>query len=101
MKKKIILLLILNGEGWHYYLAVKKLFALLRGLTSKHDSHFYCLSCLHLCRTKNKPESHKRVCENKDFCGVIMHSEDTKVLEFNQNRKSDKISSVIYADLES
>ena len=30
-----------------------------------------------------------------------MYSKDTKILEFNQYLKSDKISSVIYADVES
>ena len=30
-----------------------------------------------------------------------MFSEQTKILEFNQYRKSDKASSIIYADLES
>ena len=29
-------------------------------------------------------KSHKKVCKNKDFCIVVMHSEDTKILEFNQ-----------------
>ena len=29
-------------------------------------------------------ESHKKVCQNKDFCNVIMSSEDTKVLKFKQ-----------------
>ena len=43
---------------------------------------------------------HKRVCENKDFCSVIVPSEDTKILEFNQYQKSDKAIFVIYADLE-
>ena len=38
--------MILNGEGWHY-LAVKKLSALLRGITSKHNADFYCLICPH------------------------------------------------------
>ena len=28
--------------------------ALLRGITSKHDGHFYCLERLHSFRTKNK-----------------------------------------------
>ena len=27
---------------------------------------------------------HKKVCENKDFCNVIVPSEDTEILEFNQ-----------------
>ena len=59
------------------------------------------MNCLHSFRTKNKLESHKKLCENKDFCNVIMSSEDTKILEFNQYQKSDKAPFVIYADLES
>ena len=51
-------------------------------------------------KTKNKLELHKRVCENKDFFIVIIPSEDTKILGFNQYQKSDKAPFVIYADLE-
>ena len=42
----------------------------------------------------------KKVCENKDFCNVIISSEDTKILDFNQYQKFDKGSFIIYADLE-
>ena len=49
--KQVIILMIPNGEGWHY-LAVKKLSELLRGITSKHNGGFYCLNCLHSFRTK-------------------------------------------------
>ena len=35
-----------------------------------------------------------------DFCNVIIPSEDTKTLEFNQYQKSDKASFIIYADFE-
>ena len=31
-------------------------------------------------------ESHKKVWENKDFCVIVMPSEDTKVLEFIQTK---------------
>ena len=41
-----------------------------------------------------------RVCENKDFCNVIMSSKDTEILEFNQYQKFDKVPFIIYADLE-
>ena len=51
-------------------------------------------------RTKNKFGSHKKVCENKDYCNVIMSSEDTKILEFNQYQKFDKAPFIIYVDLE-
>ena len=41
--KQIIFLMIPNEEkqGWHYLL-VKKLSALLHGITSKHNGDFYC-----------------------------------------------------------
>ena len=44
-EKQIILLMSPNEEkGWHY-LAVKKISALLHGITSKNESDFYCLNC--------------------------------------------------------
>ena len=97
--QKVILLMIANGKEWHY-LAVKKKLALLRGLTSKNTGDFYCLDFLHSFGTKSKFYSHKRVCENKDFCNVIMLSKDTEILAFNQNKNSDKVLFIIYADLE-
>ena len=83
LEKQTILLMIPNGEGWPY-LAVKKISALLRGITSKRVGDLYCFNCLHSFRIKSKHKSHKKVCENKDFCGVLMPPEDTKILEFNQ-----------------
>ena len=67
-------------KQWHY-LAVKKLSALLRGITSKNNGDFWLSELFHAFRTKNKLESHKKVCENKDSCNVSMPSEDTKILE--------------------
>ena len=49
-----------KSEGRWQYVAVKKLWALLRGITSKHDSDFLCLNCLHSFPTENKCESHKK-----------------------------------------
>ena len=62
----------------------KKLSALLGGITSKHYGDFYSLNCFHPFRTKNKLESHKKVCENKGFYNIIMSYEDTKILDLNQ-----------------
>ena len=75
--------------------------ALLRGITSKNNGDFYYLNFLHSFRTKNKLESHKRVCEYKHFSHVIMPSEDTTILEFNHYQKSDQTPFLIYPDLES
>ena len=49
---------------------------------------------------QNKAESTKIVCENKDLCNIILPSEDTKILEFNQYQISDKTPFIIYADFE-
>ena len=78
----------------------KKLFALLRGITSKTKGNFYCLNCLHSLRTKKKSKCHKKACKNKGFCNVIVPSEDTKILESDQYQKSSKETFIIYADLE-
>ena len=50
--------------------------------------------------TENKLQSHKRACENKYFCSIIMLSEGTNILEFNYYQKSNKVPFKIYADLE-
>ena len=85
-------------EGW-YYLAVKKLSTVLRGITSKHHGDFYCLNCLHSSRTENKLKCNEKVCKNNDFCGIVMSSEKGNILEFNQHLKSDKMPYIIYADI--
>ena len=58
------------------------------------------LNCLHSFAKEKKFKSHKKVCKNKYFCNAIKPSEDTKMLEFNQNQKSDEAPFVNYADLE-
>ena len=88
-----------HKEEWHY-LAVKMLPALLRGITSKHQGDFCCLDSLHFFRTKCNFESHKKLSENKDVYNIVIPSEETKILEFNQYQISDKAPSTIYADLE-
>ena len=56
-EKHVILLMIPDGEGWHY-LAIKRLSALLRRITSKHRGDFYCMNPLHCFATENKHKSH-------------------------------------------
>ena len=45
-ERQIILLMISDGQKWHY-LVVKNLSGLLRGITSNHKEDFYCLNCFH------------------------------------------------------
>ena len=57
-REKQVILLMIQNEGWHY-LAVKKLSASLRGISSKYHGDFYC--CFHFFATENRHESHKNV----------------------------------------
>ena len=54
-------------------------------MTSKNNSDFYCLNCLHSFRTTNILELHKKVRDNRDFCNVVMLSEDTTVNQYRKN----------------
>ena len=65
-ENQVILLMITDGKKWHY-LAVKKRFALLRGVASKHVGDFNCLNCFHSYATKNKLEKYYNVCKNHDY----------------------------------
>ena len=96
---QIILLMISNGENWHY-LAVKSLSRLLRGITSNHDGDYYCLNCFHSYRTENKLNAHKKICENNEYCNIEMRSSNNNLIKYNQGDKSLKLPFIIYADLE-
>ena len=45
-------------------------------------------------------KSDKKLCENKYFCNVVMPSKYTKLIGFNQYRKSHKAPFIIYSDHE-
>ena len=95
-KSQIILLMISEGQKW-YYLVVKNLSGLLRGITSNHKEDFYCLNCFHSYRTKSKLEAHKKICENLDYCHVEMPTKNNNIIKYNHGEKSMKLPFVIYA----
>ena len=97
--KQVILLMITDGEKWHY-LVVKILSGLLKGIASTHEKDFHCLNCFHSYRTKNKLESHKKLCENHDYCHVEMPTKNNNIIKYNHGEKSMKVPFVISADLE-
>ena len=98
-EKQVILLMICNGENWHY-LIVKNLSRLLRAITSNHAGDFYCLNCFRSYRTKNKLDAHKKVCKNHDYCHIEMPTKDNNIIKYNQGEKSIKLPFIVYADLE-
>ena len=98
-EEQIILLMITDGEKWHY-LTVKNLSGLLRGITSTHYGDFHCLNCFRSYRTKRKLELHKKIWENHDYCKVEMPAKGNNIIKYNHGEKSMKVPFVIYADLE-
>ena len=99
LENQVILLMIIDSEKWHY-LAVKRLSALFRGITSKHDGGFYCLNCFQSYSTENKLKKHKKVCENHDYCYVEMPEVYNKTLRYSEGEKSIRLPFIIIADLE-
>ena len=56
---QVILLMITDGEKWHY-LAVKCLSALFRRITGNNNGDFYCLNCFQSYTTENKFKKHQK-----------------------------------------
>ena len=79
-ENQLILLMITDGETWHY-LARKSLSALFRRITSNHKGDFYCLNCFHLYSAGNKLKKHKKVCEDHEYCYVEIPQEENKILK--------------------
>ena len=53
-ENRVTLLMITDGEKWHY-LAVKKISALLRGVTSNYVGDFYCLNYFYSYSAEKNP----------------------------------------------
>ena len=74
--------MITNNKKWHY-LFVKILFALLKGITSKHDGGFYCLNCFYSFTTENALENIKTFAK---ITAVAMWK-DNNILKYNSGAK--------------
>ena len=91
--------MISNVEGWHC-LAVIRLSPILKRLISTLNDDFYCLNCFHSFTTKNKLESHKEVCKNKNFSCIELPYEENLLLKCTQYYKSIKAPALIYSNIE-
>ena len=111
-KTQVVLLMITNGEQWHYIALktihradgfnhqIRSLSRLFRRVTSNNHGDFYCLNCLHSFRTDNALKRHERSCDNNDYGHVEMPTKHNKTLKYNHGEKSLKAPFTIYADLE-
>ena len=79
-----------NNKKWHY-LFVKRLPALLKGITTKHSGYFYCLNCFYSFRTKNVFKKHENVYKNHYDCHVEIPNKDNNILKYNYGEKAMKV----------
>ena len=108
---QVVLLMITNGEKWHYISLkrvrtddgfnrpTKSLSRLFREITANNNGGFYRLNCLHSFWTDNAIKRHERLCENNDYCSVEIPTKFNKTLKYNHGEKSLRVPFVIYADL--
>ena len=59
----------------------KKLSALLRRISSKHEGDFYCLNSFQSYSTEKNFKKHYNVCKNHDYCFSEMPKIDNKILK--------------------
>ena len=79
--------MITDGSPHCYYLAIKNISGLLRGITSNHNGEFSCLNFLHSFRTKNKRKKHENICKNHEFCNLKMTDAKKNILESKLGKK--------------
>ena len=82
------------------YKSKYNLIRLLSGISSNHNSDYYCLNCFHSYRTENKLNVHKKICENREYCNIEMPSPNNNIIKYNQGEKSLELPFIIYAVLE-
>ena len=92
--------MITDGTSNWYYLAVKSISGLLRGITSKQTGDFYCINCFHSYTRERKLRKHEKICNDHDFCYLKMPDKDNKILTYIPGKISLRIPFVIYVDLE-
>ena len=98
-QKQVNLLMITDGNKWHY-LTIINLSGLLAKKSSNYGGDFYCLNFFNWYTTKNKLIEHEEICNNHDSCHIQMPKWFEKILKYNPREKLLKVPFAIYLDLE-
>lgn len=105
--KKQFTILIISNEKCCHYLSVKKLLALLRGISSKTSASFIVWIAFALLEQKINLNGIKKYVHIKIFVELLKQLIDNinlilkdNILKFNQYKRSDKAPCIIYAYLE-
>ena len=111
-KNQAVLLMITDGKKWHY-LALKSMPAndgymrptqsisrLFNKITSNHNDDYYCLNCFHSYRTEDRLKKRELICNNHNYCEIVMPDDKNKILKYIPKSKSLKMAQAIYVDIE-
>ena len=79
---------------------IKSISKLFRDTSSKQNGGVYCFNCLHSFRLSKALKNHQRVCNNHDYCKVVMPEEGKNILKHQFGTKSIEMPHMIYADTE-
>ena len=110
---QVVLLMITDKIKWHY-LALKSISMnegfvkstqsisrLFNKITSTNTTDdYYCLNSFKSYRTESQLEGHELICDNHDYCEIIMPDEKHKILKYLEGSKCINMEHSIYLDLE-
>ena len=79
----------------------KSISKLFNKITSSNTTNqYYCLNCFHSFRTENKLKEDELVCENHEYCEIVMSDDKNKIIKYATGSKSLKMTHAIYVDIE-
>ena len=90
-KKQVNLLMIVDGEKWHYT-AIKSISRRLSRLNRKTKrAHDYCMNCLNGFRTESARDKHYEYCSSNGHVKVNMPTDQEKWLKFHDGQYQFKV----------
>ena len=98
-KYLVILLLITDGERWHYGLLNNDSRLLSKQHSNCESKIYRCWNCFNCFTTKDKLENHKLYCLNDKACNIIMPKKGSSI-KFKNYKNTNRHPFVIYADFE-
>ena len=113
LNQVVLLMITYDYVKWHY-LALKSILTtdgymrptqsisrLFNKITSSNTAHdYYCLNCFQSYSTDNKLKKYELVCENHDYCEVVMPDDKNRIIKYASGSKSLKMAHAIYVDIE-
>ncbi|XP_043264078.1 uncharacterized protein LOC122404213 [Colletes gigas] len=80
---------------------IKNLSRLVSTQLSKHNSRkYFCDRCMHYFGSAEKLDTHTIDCREINNCAILLPSQDSKWLSFDNRGRKERLPFVIYADLE-